>query len=138
MNRLIYIIALLTGIGIFIFYYMFNFDNMSETELINKVLYWYFPLIFGLFGLTALRLKKRLNPNTTAIKYMFSGKDQSLTVWALILLIATGFFGLILFFIPLSLIKPKTNSYDVYVALAGTLIWLFALWAFFVLLWPSL
>ena len=138
MNRIIYIVALLTGMGILIFYYLFNFDNMSETELVNNVLYWYFPLIFGLFGLMALRLQKRLDPDTSAIKFIFSGKDQSLTVWAIILLIATGVIGTILFFIPLSLIKPKMKSYDVYVALAGTLIWIFALWVFFVVLWPSL
>lgn len=138
MNRVFYLVALLTGIGIFVFYYMFNFNNMSETELINKVLYWYTPLIFGIFGLTALRLKKRMGPDSSAIKFMFSGNDMGLTVWSIVLAIATGLVGLILFLIPLSLIQPKTNSYDVYMALAGTIVWLLALWAFFVLLWPSL
>ncbi len=138
MNRSLYILCIVAGIGVFIYLYIFNFDNMSETELVNNVLYWYVPIIFGLFGLFALRLKRSIGEETSAIKYMFSGKHQSITVWSIILLVATGIVGVILFFIPLSLIKPNTKSYDVYVAAAGTLIWLAALWFFFVALWPSL
>ena len=138
MNRIIYTLAIIIGIGIFIFYYMINFDEMSETELVNKVLYWYVPLIFGIFGMAALKLDKRLDKNSGAISYLFSGKDKALTAWSIVILIVTGFIGALLLFVPLALIKPGTKSYDVYIAITGTLIWLFALWLFFVGLWPSL
>ncbi len=138
MNKQLYVVCVLAGLGIFVYLYMFNFDNMSETELVNNVLYWYTPLIFGLFGLMALRLKKTIDPDSSAINHLFSGKDQTLTIWTIVLLVATSLVGVLLLLIPLNLFKPQKSSYDVSVALVGTVIWLLALWFFFVGIWPSL
>ena len=64
---------LLAGLGIFICFYIFNFDSMSETELLNNVLYWYIPLIFGVFGLAAIRLHKAMDRDSNPIGFLISG-----------------------------------------------------------------
>ena len=138
MSKQLYVLCIVIGLGIFVYLYMFNFDNMSETELVNNVLYWYTPLIFGLFGLMALRLKKTIDPDSSAITHLFSGKDKTLSIWAIILLVATSLVGVLLLLIPLTAFKPQKSNYDVSVALVGTAIWLLALWFFFVGRWPSL
>ena len=139
MNRLIYIISITAALIIFIFFYLIEFNNMSETELVDKVLYWYAPLVFGVFGLFGLRLKSSMGEDEkSAVAFLFSGKDKQLTTWTIILIFATALIGVLLFFIPLSLIKPKTRNYDLILAMTGTLFWLGALWFFFVAIWPSL
>lgn len=138
MNKQIYIICILIGLGIFIYFYMFNFDSMSETELVNNVLYWYVPLIFGIFGLTALHLNKTADPDLSPLKYFLSGKDTGMTVFAIIVFVFSALIGILLFFIPLIIYKVQTPNYDFKVAITGAFIWLAGLWGFFVVLWPSL
>lgn len=112
---------------------------MSETELIEVVLYWYTPLIFGLYGLTAKRIQKTIGEeNNNALSHLFSGNDPMMLPMAMVLFILGGAIGLVLFFLPLSLFKVKQSQFDVYVAFTATLIFLVLLGLFFVVLWPSL
>ena len=137
--KTLYQIAVAAGIGIAVYFYLFNFDNMSETELVNSVLYWYIPLVFGLFGLTALRVKKTADENTTStIKLLFSNKDGMLLALTIIVLLVSSLFGVVVFFIPLVIFKPTSNNFDLKVALFGTLVWLLLLLIFFKVLWPAL
>jgi hypothetical protein len=107
--------------------------------LVNSVLYWYVPLIFGLYGLTARRITKTINEeNESTISHIFHGGDALMITLLVILMILGGVIGILLFFIPLLIFKPKSNAFDLKVAFVGTLIWLVLLFAFFVVLWPSL
>ncbi len=134
----LYRFSILLGIILFVYIYFFNFDNMSETELVNSVLYWYIPLLFGMYGVMAIRIKRGVQEHeSTVFKYLFSGKDVTLTIFAVILAL-TGVLGLLLLFIPLSLVKVQSEKYDISVSFVGTIICLVLLWLFFNIVWPSL
>ncbi|MEM7085489.1 MAG: hypothetical protein AAF489_04860 [Bacteroidota bacterium] len=135
---LVYLAGIATGIGLLIYFYLFNFDNMSETELVDSVLYWYVPLIFGIYGIIALRLKSKMGDSTMSpLKFIFSGKDGLLL--ALVVLIGCGgLLGLILLLIPLALFKTNAPNFDFKVALLGTGLCVALLWVFFKVLWPAL
>ncbi len=112
---------------------------MSETRLLEVVLYWYTPLIFGIYGLTAMRIAKTIGEeNNNAVSHLFSGDDPVMMPMAIILFLLGGVIGLLFFFLPLSIFKVKRDHFDVYVSLSATAIFLVLLWLFFVLLWPSL
>ena len=135
---LVYLAAIATGIGLLVYFYLFNFDAMSETELVNSVLYWYIPLIFGIYGIIALRIQSKMGTSEmTPVKFIFYGKDGLLL--ALVLLIGCGgLLGLILLLIPLSLFKANAPNFDFKVALLGTGLCVALLWIFFKVLWPAL
>ena len=135
---MLYILSLAAGLGLFVYFYFFNFDNMSETQLLDAVLYWYIPLIFGLYGLLALRIKTYIgDAETNVIKHTFSGKDPLLLILAIILLLF-ALLGFFVFLIPLALFNIRKPNFDLKIALTGTLIWLILLWLFFQVLWPAL
>jgi hypothetical protein len=137
--KFLYLAALLAGFGIVVYFYGFNFDNMSETDLVNSVLYWYVPLTFGLYGLAALRVKKTADENTkSALGHIFSGKDVGLTILGVLLIVLSGVVGFLLFIIPMVLFKVKYKGFDLMVAITGSLLWLAGLFVFFQVLWPSL
>ncbi|MEM7185179.1 MAG: hypothetical protein AAF466_00865 [Bacteroidota bacterium] len=134
----LYLAGIAVGIGLLIYYYGFNFNNMSETELVNSVLYWYVPLIFGVYGIIAARIKNKMgDEQMNAVKYLFSGKD-GLLLFLIIFIGCGGLLGLILLLIPLALFKVSTPQFDLKVALLGTLLCLGLLWLFFQVLWPAL
>ena len=139
MKKTLYFLALGLGLCIAIYFYLFNFNNMSETELVNSVLYWYVPFIFGLYGLTAHRIAKTIGEeNNNTIKHLFSGDDPLMIPLTVMLFLIGGIIGIIFFFLPLSIFKVKQDNFDLYVASTATIIFLVLLFAFFVLLWPSL
>ncbi len=52
---------------------------MSETELVDSVLYRYVPLIFRVYGFMALRIKSKMwDEEMNPVKLLFSGKDNLL------------------------------------------------------------
>ncbi|MDC8003399.1 hypothetical protein POV27_05015 [Aureisphaera galaxeae] len=134
----LYYLGIAIGLGLLIYFYGFNFDNMSETELVNAVLYWYVPLIFGIYGIAALYIKKKMKDHSLSpVKYVFSGKDGALII--LVALIGCGgLIGLFLFLIPLALVKVADMRFDLKVALLGTALCLLLLYLFFKVLWPAL
>jgi hypothetical protein len=136
--KLLYQLCILIGLAVFVYFYFFNFDNMSETQLVNSVLYWYIPLAFGLYGLIALRIKNRIPKTETSVfRYVFSGKDPLLLI-LVILLGVSGLIGLLVLLVPLLLFKAKKSSYDISVALVGSVVLLLLLLLFLKVLWPSL
>ena len=137
--KYLYLAALLAGLGILVYFYGFNFDNMSETDLVNSVLFWYVPVTFGLYGLAAHRVKKTADPETgNALKHMFSGKDTGLTLFGVFLIVFSGVVGFLIFIIPMIIFKVRMKGYDFAVALVGSLLWMAGLWVFFQVLWPLL
>lgn len=138
--KYLYLAAILCGFGIVVYFYGFNFDNMSETDLVNSVLYWYVPLTFGLYGLAAWKVKKSAGEDFSgsALKHIFSGKDIGLTVLGVLLIVLSGVIGFLLFIIPMSIFKIKSKVYDLSVAVVGAMLWLAGLFVFFQVLWPSL
>lgn len=134
----VYLAAIASAIGLLIYFYLFNFDNMSETELVNSVLYWYVPLIFGIYGIIALRIKNKMGDTTMSpLKFIFSGKDGLLL--ALIIVIGCGgLLGFVLLLIPLSIFKTTSPNFDFKVALLGTGLCVVLLWFFFNVMWPAL
>lgn len=136
--NLVYLAAIATGIGLLVYLYLFNFDAMSETELINSVLYWYVPLIFGVYGIIALRIKNRMGDSRMSpLKFIFSGKD-GLLLALMILIGCGGLLGFVLLLIPLSIFKTSAPNFDFKVALLGTGLCVALLWLFFKVLWPAL
>ena len=134
----LYLAGIATGIGLLVYFYLFNFDNMSETQLVNSVLYWYVPLIFGIYGIIAARIKSKItDPEMSAVKYLFSGRD-GLLLFLIIFIGCGGLLGLILLLIPLAIFKVSTPQFDLKVALLGTLLCMGLLWLFFQVLWPAL
>lgn len=134
----LYLAGIATGIGLLIYFYLFNFDNMSETELVNSVLYWYVPLIFGIYGIIASRIKSKMeDPDMSAVKFLFSGRD-GLLIFLIVFIGCGGLLGLVLLLIPLAIFKVSTAQFDLKVALLGTLLCLGLLWLFFQVLWPAL
>ena len=92
-----------------------------------------------MYGLTALRITKTKDEETTsAVKHILSDKDRTLTILAVVIGILGGLVGIILFFLSISIVKLNSKNYDIKVAFYSILIWLIALFLFFVVLWPSL
>jgi len=138
MFKSLYLLAIAMGLGLVIYYYGFNFDSMSETQLVDSVLYWYVPLIFGVYGLMALRIKSKMgNLEMSPIKFLFSGKDRLLLILA-IFIGCGGLLGLILLLIPLAFFKVSSSNFDLKVALVGTGLLVILLFVFFKVLWPAL
>ena len=136
--KLLYQLSVAAGLGLFIYYYFFNFDNMSETRLLEVVLFWYVPLAFGLYGLVAMRIKNRIPKESKGVlHYIFSGKDALLLV-IIILLGLMGLIGLAVLLLPLVIFDPKKSRYDISVSILGALVLVILLWLFIVVLWPAL
>lgn len=138
MFKYLYLLAIAFGLGLLVYFYAFNFDNMSETELVDSVLYWYLPLIFGVYGIIALRVKLKMgDTEMSPIKFLFSGKDGLILI-LVILIGCGGLLGLLLLLIPLSLFKVSSTNFDLKVALFGTGLCVLLLFLFFKVLWPAL
>jgi hypothetical protein len=134
----LYQLSVLAGLGIFIYIYFFNFDNMSETQLVNAVLYWYSPLAFGFYGLIAFRIKDKMpETESNVLMYVFSGKDPLILI-LLILLGISGLIGLLVLLLPLLIFNVRKPAYDISVALTGVFLLLILLVLFFQVLWPAL
>ena len=136
--KYLYQLCVLVGLGLFVYFYFFNFDNMSETRLLEVVLYWYVPLAFGLYGLVALRIKNRIPKDSkNVLSYIFSAKDPLLLI-IIILLGIMGLLGLAVLLLPLVIFDPRKQRYDISVSILGALILIILLWLFIVVLWPAL
>ena len=134
----LYQLSLIAGLGVFVYFYFFNFDNMSETQLVNSILYWYLPLAFGLYGLIALRITNRMpDPKKSVLIYIFSGMDPLLLI-LVILLGISGLLGLLVLLVPLVIFKAYQPAYHLKVAVFGSGLLFLLLLLFFKVLWPSL
>ena len=136
--KLLFYCSLGLGLTLLVYIYGLNFNTLSETELVNSVLYWYIPTIFGLYGLAANRIKSGIEVDVSAISHVIKGADKKLSILAIILAAISGVAGIIFFFLPLAILKPQSTAYELKVALTGVVFWLVGLFIFFVAIWPSL
>ena len=56
-NSIIYLIALATGVWLFVDLYLFKFERYSEQELVRMAFCWAPLILFGLLGLIGRVLK---------------------------------------------------------------------------------
>ena len=135
--KFVYFTSLIGGLGLLIYIYVFNFGSMSETELINNVLYWYIPVTFGLYALAATSVKGGVKEGASALSYILKGPSAA-HYYLRVLIVLGGIVGIIFFLIPLKVIATGSKNYAFNVAVFGTVLWLVGLFFFFVVLWPSL
>ncbi len=105
--------------------YGYAFDDFSETELLQATLFWYLPLVFGIYGRTATKIKQSMDRGVSL--------QKQLATTSLIVRF-TGPLGLAFFFPFFFVSKGSALK----VAVVGTVVWLVLLEIFFVGIWPSL
>jgi hypothetical protein len=108
--------------------YTVLFDSLSETALVRITPFWFFPTVFGYYGLVAQRMEAQLQ-----ISHLDTVSDQLLSV-----IRETGFLGQVFAFLihaPFLLVRSRQPWVT---ALVGSLIWAIALTLFFGLVFPSL
>ncbi len=107
--------------------------------LIEVVLFWYVPIIFGLYGIVALRIKKKIgNSDKDIISYILSFKDLFVSIHIIIIAILGGGIGLLFFLLQFLIFKPNLKNFDIHIAVSGTITWLAILFVFFALVWSHL
>ncbi len=126
------------GFGIFVYFYIINFNNMSESDLVAYATAWYIPLIFGLYGLYSVYIQEKAGQDTNALTFVFSGKDSGLLIITLGLAGISGIFGAIFFIIPLAVIKPQFRFFHLFTALIATVFWVLILAFFLLAVFPGL
>jgi hypothetical protein len=120
----LFTVAILIGVGLAVYVYLFSFDEFSETELIELTPFWLLPIVFGLYGFTAEAVLNMLD----------RGEATTVAAAALIFSNAIPLIGIVLLS-PLLLIR---GSSAVSIAAGATLVWTALLVAFFALVFPLL
>lgn len=125
--KILYTVSILAGLGSVVYFYGITFDDLSETELITLIPYWFLPLIFGIYGFVAEKLNTMVS----------EGKAVSTTTATFVLCRMFGFLGLLGFIplFPLFFVKGK-NSFII--ALFGTLVWSVLMALFIFAIFPML
>ena len=116
------IVIAVTLIG---YIYGYAFDDCSETELLQATLFWYLPLVFGIYGRTATKIKQSMDRGVSLQKQLAK---------ASLIVRFTGLLGVVFFFPFFFVWKGSSLK----VAVVGTVVWLVLLEIFFVGIWPSL
>lgn len=139
MKSRLYLALVLIGVSVFLLTFL-NAGRLSEQQLIDRILYWYIPIVFGLNGFAATRLAKIIGPedNRPVAHHFFGSGDPQLSLVSKVLTVLSGFLGIILILIPLGIFNPQSKIYALAVAIVGTSLWLLALLLFFLVVWPGL
>jgi hypothetical protein len=111
----------LTGAGLI---YLVMFDDFSESELVTITPLWFFPLVFGLYGLVSQRLLRRIA----------TGRAATLGEAARMSIDVAGHWAALVLF-PFLVLKWRSS---LLVSLAAAVFWAVLLWLFFELLFPAL
>ncbi|GHF50529.1 hypothetical protein GCM10018783_18920 [Streptomyces griseosporeus] len=119
----LYVIALLIGVTAAGFIYLVSFDEFSEEELVTVTPLWFFPVVFGLYGLVSQRLLRRAADG--------HGTDGRLT--RATVRVAGPVAGLML--LPFLAVKWRSS---LMVSLVAAVVWALLLWLFFAVVFPSL
>lgn len=121
--------AIIAGIAIAIYLYIYNFKNLSETELLFWTPFWFFPIILGYYGVVAtgtLRQKSSKKLETVS-KPVFEILKERL---------GTGMLPLLfLLHLPFLIVRSKSILLT---ALVGAIVWGIALHIFLRYIFPYL
>ena len=120
-----YNFSIVIALALIGYIYGYAFDDFSETELLQATLFWYLPLVFGIYGRTATKIKQSMDRGVSL--------QKQLATTSLIVRF-TGPLGLAFFFPFFFVSKGSALK----VAVVGTVVWLVLLEIFFVGIWPSL
>jgi hypothetical protein len=122
---MIYNFSIVIAVVLIGYIYGYAFDDLSETELLQATLFWYLPLVFGIYGRTATKIKQSMDRGVSLQKQLAT---------ASLLVRFTGPLGLAFFFPFFFVSKGSALK----VAVVGAVVWLVLLETFFVGIWPSL
>ncbi|WP_258053300.1 hypothetical protein [Streptomyces sp. Ru72] len=120
----LYVMALFGGLVGAWLIYLVMFDEFSESDLVAITPLWFFPIVFGLYGLISQRLLRR--SATRRAGTLAEAARMSITVaapWALLLIF------------PFLVLKWRSS---LLVSLVAVVFWAVLLWLFFELLFPIL
>jgi hypothetical protein len=120
----VYKASIAAGAGVAVFLYGVIFDDLSETTLVRLTPTWFFPLVFGFYGLLAEKLFRLIR----------EGKADNLAAAVSLWTRAIGVSSLIPLF-PFLFLKGKNS---VTVAFWGAAVWAVLLSMFFELIFPML
>jgi hypothetical protein len=124
----LYSTCIIIGVCIAIYIYVFNFDNYSETLLVQLTILWLIPIVFGYYGFIAqwmhLNFEKRQFIKPIDLLKSVSKKLPVFVIRPL--------FNMVHF--PLFII----NKSPLFIAISGSLIWCIWLLIFFVVIFPKL
>ena len=121
----VYNFSIVIAVALIGYIYGFAFDDFSETELLQATLFWYLPLVFGIYGRTATKIEHSMDRGVSL--------QKQLATTSLIVRF-TGLLGVVFFFPFFFVSKGSALK----VAVVGTVVWLVLLEIFFVGIWPSL
>ena len=120
----LYVTALLGGLLGAGIVYLVMFDEFDESELVTITPLWFFPVVFGFYGLVSQRLLRRIA----------SGRAATLGEAARISIgVAGPLAGLVLF--PFLVLKWRSS---LLVSAAAAVFWAVLLWLFFAAVFPAL
>ncbi len=127
MRKPSYFLSLLSGVGIAIYIYVYAFDSFSEEELINLSLLWFVFINFGLNGLAAENLLKRVQ----------SGDSPDLKSALISSSKSYGIFGTLgqIIFSPFLIIR---NGGSLHIAIYSTIAWMVLFVLFLKCVFPML
>ena len=120
-----YNFSIVIALSLIGYIYGYAFDEFSETELLQATLFWYLPLVFGIYGRTATKIKQSMDRGVSLQKQLAT---------ASLLVRFTGPLGLAFFFPFFFVSKGSALK----VAVVGAVVWLVLLEIFLVGIWPSL
>lgn len=125
--KILYLVALLGGIGAF--YYYFVSKSLSESALVKAAPMCVYPFVFGAYGLLAERGLRRVR----------RGEASSLGAAFAVMVRVLGALGVLILgilMLPLFLLGAIKNS--LIIAIIGAAFWAGLLWFFFTGIFPSL
>jgi hypothetical protein len=118
------------GLLIVAYIYLLNFNELSETTLVQLTPVWFFFIVLGYYGLVAERMLVR--------KEQTRSEAVADTLFEMIKATAPGPVGKLFaafIHLPFAVVKSKKSWV---VALVGALVWAVALFIFFSVIWPQL
>jgi len=125
----LFLAALLTALGLAVYLYLIEFDNLSEVRLVTLSPLWVILLAFGLSGLLAEKAAALVADGDAAD--MVEGMHRVGTVSPLIYFVFLG--------LPRLIANPaRLTSSPLGIAGITALCWAVLLYVFFLVLWPSL
>jgi hypothetical protein len=122
---MVYNFSIVIAVALIGYIYGYAFDEFSEAELLQATLFWYLPLVFGIYGRTATKIEHSMDRGVSL--------QKQLATTSLIVRF-TGLLGVVFFFPFFFVSKGSALK----VAVVGTVVWLVLLEIFFVGIWPSL
>lgn len=134
-KNILFTIAMSLGIALAVGSYSFDFDNLSETELVQRSFIWLPLLAFGIYGKLFETPGNKIEKTITdGIEFIF----VQVFVKRILMVGVLGFLTWITFLLPLRVAESLKIQSPVAAAVIAVLYWMIILGLFFLLIFPSL